>query len=162
MKWTFNKTKEQLTLEDGTTIWAYSHVRNLENGLRSNSEVVLTDPETEGLGREPYSPQTFPIGNWKITGCVSHPESEPYLFPFFLSTNANQFVNIWETNSDGKYTVQTNNLCLDSGYGIHFSSSSTTLGCIRINDKKDLLKLVEIYNECSAKKEEISFEVVEE
>jgi len=141
MQWIFSHKNESLTLEDGTKIKAYSHVRNLENKLRKVTEVVHSSP-SDGRDPFPYSPQVFPMGTWKITGAYPHPQTEPYLSPCFLATDAHQMVDEWGLNGAKAYDKKTGNRYQDAGYGLHFSSSSTTMGCIRIDLEKDLLFLV--------------------
>lgn len=106
-------------------------------------------------GRVPYMPTGFPSGKWR----VGKPESRtnPYLAPFFIPTNAWQMVNEWTLEPDGSYGSPTARKVRDEGYGIHFSTSSTTLGCLKVVNKGDLIDLVRRINES---KSEVTLEVV--
>ena len=117
-------------------------VRNLENGWRKENEVVRTIPD--GL---PYSPQIFPVGAWNITGVRKIENDDPefnYKEPYFISADACQEVSVWELDSRGNYLVETRRKVIDRAYGLHFSQSRTTLGCIKIEDRNDLLFLANI------------------
>ncbi len=157
----FDKSDKKITY--GTkTISAWNKVRRIAEGTRTkhkSSEVVKTEP-VKGEPK-PYDPQYFPNGAWKITGIVPHPDkkNDSYLYPFFIATDAHQPVKIWTVEKDGSYGVETAEVQEDSGYGIHFSSSSTTLGCIRIELEKDLLDLVAAIKTALAKKEAIQIVV---
>jgi len=69
---------------------------------------------------------------------------EPYLYPFFLQTNAHQTVPVYklEIVNDKQRIGAPDGTREDWGYGLHHSTSSTTLGCIKIVKKDDLLWLV--------------------
>ena len=87
-------------------------------------------------------PGLFPFGTW-IVG-VPRPETDPYEEPFFLPTDAHLQVNEWTIiQYDGtEYGHQTDNKVMDWGYGLHYSTSRTTLGCLKIENRGDLLYLV--------------------
>lgn len=138
MEIVFKRSKEQM-IYNGKTIWAWNRVRNLENGLRGRTEVVFTEPFDQKEDAKPYSPQLFPVGRWQVYRPKSKPDDK-YLAPFFIPTSATRIVPTWKVNS-GHYIEQSGTQ-LDSDYGIHFSTSSTTLGCIRIGQESDLLDLV--------------------
>jgi hypothetical protein len=76
-----------------------------------------------------------------------------------IMTDANQPLEVWRIDDDGKYELTTGALVVDWGYGLHYSTSRTTLGCIKITNKKDLLKLVEMIE---AEKEPVIVEVTDE
>lgn len=90
-------------------------------------------------GGHPYMPLPFPVGNWEITGCFAR--SSDYLAPFFISTNAKQKVVVWSLDPDGSYGKPTTKMVWDEAYGAHSSTSSTTLGCVRILFKSDTIWL---------------------
>ena len=48
----------------------------------------------------------------------------------------------------------------DEGYGLHYSTSRTTQGCIRISKQEDLLFLVKKINEALDKKDSVVITVV--
>jgi hypothetical protein len=85
----------------------------------------------------------FPVGKWPIGKPL--PRTAPYTAPFFIPTDAFQMLPVWEIK-DGKYVKATDKLIRDSGYGLHFSTSNTTLGCIKIINRDDLLMLVDDIN----------------
>jgi hypothetical protein len=110
-------------------------VRNDINGWRKSHEVVLSIPE--GL---PVYPMPFPKGVWDVGKPLSR--TDPYLAPYFIPTNAYQYLATW-TLDDGCYSEKTGHMTRDMGYGLHYSTSNTTQGCIKIMKKGDLLWLVE-------------------
>lgn len=129
----------------------WCRVRNLENGLRERNEVVRSIPSGEA-----YSPQVFPNGVWGVE--KPRLRTDPYLAPFYIPTDAFQYVDVWEV-VDGVYVRKTDKKVLDQAYGLHFSTSDTTLGCIRIRDKEDLEWLVAVLNEFG-RDEKVEMEVV--
>lgn len=160
MKLVFDNSKSLLLVES-RIITAWSHVRNELNHLRKEDEIVYTEPV-----EHPYYPRPFPKGLWTVGTPKAHTAldssgkpKEPYLYPFFIPTDAWQHVSIWNVK-DGKYTTRTGDMYKDSGYGLHFSTSSTTLGCIRIRDESDLRWLVEKIIDAHAKKEVVTLEVL--
>lgn len=133
--------KERLTAV-GRSIVATNLVRNELNGRRLRDEIVYTVP-----GRKAYFPRQFPEGRWKVTGVIEHPDSvgDSYLYPYFISTDAFQEVGVYSV-VNGLYGQRVG-VEMDSGYGIHHSDSSTTLGCIRVVDEEDLRWLVGVVRE---------------
>ena len=129
-------------------------VRNEENGWRKLDEVVYTIPD-----RLPYQPRTFPTGVWKI-GRPKR-ETDPYLAPYFIPTNAAQDVETWELTPEGAYHQPTGRMVRDSGYGLHFSTSNTTIGCIKIRERGCLIRLVSEIIETLAAGQECTIEVSE-
>lgn len=133
-----------LDTENGDyTIPANCIVRNELNGrrkLHDPSEVVYAMTENR-YERDPYMPRTFPMGIYWIQPPVARPDNK-YLAPYFIPTNATREVHIWHLDKKGGYAHETNKTVVDHGYGIHYSTSSTTLGCIRIYNELDLIKLV--------------------
>lgn len=120
-------------------------IRNRENP----EDVVFTIP-----GKSPYMPSGFPPGIWTVSKPIS--KSNPYLAPYFIPTNAWQMVTEWTLEPDGSYGEPTARKVRDEGYGIHFSTSSTTLGCLKIINKSDLLTLAKMIFETT---EPVIFEV---
>ena len=142
-----------MTFESRTMpIW--NRVRSLSNGLRKKTEIVKSTPS-----ELPYDPQLFPAGNWLVTGIVPHDASQPYLYPFFIKTNAHQPVHVWDT-ANGQYIKETEHIVEDRDYGLHFSSSETTLGCIRIVLEKDLRQLVVRLQVAIERKDPINLTVI--
>lgn len=124
---------------NGKTFHATNLVRNELNKRRLRDEIVYTIP-----GRKAYFPRNFPIGKWKITGIVEHldPVADSYLYPYFISTDACQEVDVYSVVK-GLYGEKIGTE-MDSGYGIHHSDSSTTLGCIRVVEESSLRWLVDV------------------
>lgn len=108
-------------------------VRNEVNGWRKNTEIVKTIPE----GR-PYQPRQFPVGVWKVGRPVAR--TEPYKAPIYIPTNAWREVRVWRV-VDGEYHHPTDDMVIDTAYGLHCSTSNTTLGCIKIHRVGDLYRL---------------------
>ena len=132
----FKRAKEQLTY-NGKTIWAWNKVRSLANKRRLLVEVVFSEPITGNP--MPYDPKLFPLGTWDVYQPVAKDVSNKYLHPFFIPTTAKQTVTTYST-ADGMY-LKPIGTQMDGGYGIHFSTSDTTLGCIRVAYEKDLIEL---------------------
>lgn len=90
--------------------------------------------------KKPIMPRQFPKGTWQ----VGRPDarSTPYLAPFFIPTNACQYLPIWKLDDKGCYVEPMKYTVLDKGYGLHFSTSTSTEGCIKILSQTDLLWLV--------------------
>lgn len=146
------------------SIDAVNLVRNYANGLRKlhlASEVRYT----EGDKRVPYMPSLFPVGQWEIQYITPHPNAnDHYLYPLFIGTNAYQMVEEWSLDSSGGYDKPTGRFVKDIGYGIHWPDtkySTTTLGCIRILQKTDLLDFAEFCKKGLVNKEKVLFSVVE-
>jgi len=149
----------------GRQIEVSNVVRNELNGRRKlglKSDAVLTEPD-DGTKPMPYMPRGFPEGSWKITGIVPHTDpKDHYLNPYFIATNAHALVEVWGLDALGGYDKPTGSFVRDSGYGIHWPDpaySMTTLGCIRIVSKQDLLWLVSQIQTATAAGEEIIFAV---
>ena len=115
----------------------------------NREDVVRTMPS--GV---PYMPIGFPRGSWKVTGV--RPKTDPYTAPYFIATDAHAMVPEWGLDVDGSYGAPTGRLVPDSGYGIHYSTSTTTLGCLKVINKSDLLTLVQLINARMAKGETVA------
>ena len=121
-------------------------VRNELNGRRPLHDptqiiyAITHDPKH----KYPVMPRTFPRGTWGVFKPLPRPDDE-YLSPFFIPTEAEQYLNVWELDEEGGYDHVTDERVLDLGYGVHFSTSRTTVGCIRIYSEEDLLWLVSAY-----------------
>lgn len=128
-------------------IVAYSDVRNELNHLRprkGSKDVVYAILRTGKIGG-PTMPRPFPLGKWNITGIVPHPnkETDGYLYPYFIATDAWDTLDEWELDTNGNYARPNGKKIVVGALGLHFSSSRTTLGCIRIDKEDDLRWLVE-------------------
>lgn len=143
-----------LEVGDETILDCSCRVRNFENGRRRAWEVVYTMPNGK-----PYQPQVFPVGHWKVGKPL--PRSQPDRAPFFIPTDAELEVSVWEVQNGG-YVRETEQKDIDRSYGLHYSIFNTTLGCIKISALDDLRWLVtRITNELS-KGEEVWLDVVKE
>jgi hypothetical protein len=111
------------------------NVRNELNGERGGEDIVYSMPD-----HEPYMPRPFPTGSWNIG--KPEPRVNKYLAPYFIPTDARQVLPVWSI-LDGAYDAPTKQTVSDWGYGLHYSESMTTLGCIRIHSREDLLWLVD-------------------
>lgn len=145
-KITTNAGRESL-LAFGLLIPISCNIRNLENGLRKMDQVVWSENEDGSTG-VPYSPQLFPQGIWGVG--VPHlvdPKKDPsgYQQPYFIPTDAHCLVDVWTAvDGDGwSYKEKTSEKVMDWGYGLHFSLSRTTLGCLKVENKDKLLWLCE-------------------
>jgi len=153
---TINKERTILT-GYGKDIPILNIVRNEVNGWRKLTEKCVYTENFDGSKGVPYMPRLFPTGNWNIVGF--NPETEPYLYPFFIITNAWQEVDEWLIKPDGSYDKPSGVKVKDYGYGIHFSVSTTTLGCIRIVNQTDLLWFKNQIETSLNSKETINLEV---
>ncbi|WP_148224082.1 hypothetical protein [Sediminispirochaeta smaragdinae] len=102
-------------------------------------------------------PRPFPVGRWNVGRPV--PRSHPYKAPYYIPTDAFQMLPRWELDDDGGYLRETEDMVRDEDYGLHCSSSNTTLGCIRITKEKDLLWMVEKINRTLDTGEKVYLEV---
>ena len=103
--------------------------------------------------KHPYMPRVFPQGVWKLGKPVA--KADPYTAPWFIPTTAWQMVDVWSVDEHGFYGKPTGEKVKDEGYGLHNSTSRTTLGCLKIEKKTDLAWLVEVLA-----KEEVTLEVL--
>jgi hypothetical protein len=117
-------------------------IRTLRDGTRKSNEVVQTIPDNL-----PYDPLPFPKGTWHITGIEWQKErgfdGRTY-GPVKIRTDARQRVNVWKLDEDGDYLKETDQLVVDGGYLLHYTPSSTTLGCIRLNSPEDAVAIANI------------------
>lgn len=111
---------------------------NKERKLGDPKEVVYTMQVNKYVTSKPYMPRRFPKGQWSITGILEKSEEERYLWPLFISTNARQLVEIWKLDKNGGYEKQTGKYQDDWGYGFHFWSGRTTIGCGRFGSEGDI------------------------
>lgn len=132
-------------------------VRNELNGRRSPAERPVKTENKDGSPGVPYFPRPFPLGEWTVLAAI--PKDDPYLAPFFLSTDAHQLVEEW-TAEGTHYGTKTNRIVEDWGYGLHCSTSISTLGCGRITMRKDLLDLVEAFNTAEKGGERMTLSVI--
>jgi hypothetical protein len=148
----------------GKEIDVVCDVRNELNGRRILTEKPAYTEDEDGKengegGSRPYMPRRFPVGTWLVTGIhPKDPDTQPYLAPFFIATNARRQVNVW-TVEDGHYGHETDELVWDYGYGLHCSTSRTSWGCGIIIHKYDLADLV-AYIRSAMKRDTVELAVV--
>jgi hypothetical protein len=142
----FSHSRELIFAGD-RAIPATCKVRNELNGQRprKGEPDVCRTILRSGKSGPPVMPRQFPIGTWKVNGFVRHDDVypngspvEPYLFPWFIGTDANEELDEWELDEHGFYAGKTGRKVESWAYGFHYSSSLTTLGCIRISSEADL------------------------
>ena len=143
------------------TMEASCHVRNEINGERKLSEphdvvYAITGNRYESV---PYMPRKFPTGIWQVF--MPQERQSKYLAPYFIPTNAKQLVRVWELDGRGGYDEATDERVMDHGYGLHYSTSRTTLGCIRIHTKDDLVTLVGLIRATILQNQVVTIEVTE-
>ncbi len=117
---------------------------NVRRALHDPEQVVKAMCE-DPYNKPPVMPRTFPEGRWSVY--KPRARTSRYLAPFFIPTDAEQYLDVWALDENGGYDHVTSKSVLDLGYGIHFSSSRTTVGCIRVYDESDLMWLVHAINE---------------
>lgn len=142
-----NKLLECVWGEQVKDIPADCVVRNELNGRRAKHDPsqIVRAMAHDPYHKPPVMPRPFPEGTWGIY--KPRARHDPYLAPYFIPTDAEQILPVWELDENGGYDHATAHMVLDMGYGIHFSTSRTTVGCIRIYEESDLLWLVHVINE---------------
>ena len=149
--------KEKLTV-GMYVITISNNVRSIANGNRRMDEVVRSIP-----GDKPYDPCRFPLGLWRITAVEWQNEYkfDPWTYgPVKIRTNAKQAVKVWELDADRDYLRETNEEVVDEGYLLHYSASTTTLGCIRISSPDDAIEIANYIQVLFAQGEDILLEVL--
>jgi hypothetical protein len=116
-------------------------VRNELNGWRKPNEVVYRITRDNIESHDPVQPRQFPNGIWTIEWI--EPRVNRYQRPYYIQTNAYQMLSIWELDENGRYKKETNILKPDYSYGLHFSESNTTLGCIKIHIMEEFSVLLD-------------------
>jgi hypothetical protein len=161
MKIVADLTKDKLIV--GSSSFGIScKVRTLQDKTRKKDEVVLSIP-----GRFPYDPRPFPAGICQIIGVEWQklnekgiPNFDAAVYgPVKIRTNASQKVSIWTLDMDGDYLQETQEQVEDYGYLLHYSESSTTLGCIRLRSPEEAKVLGRLI-ENILKSEPVELEVV--
>ena len=137
-------------------------VRTLQDGTRLSYEVVETTP-----GGRPYMPAPFPAGKWLIVGTSWQKDaqgkslfSESTYGPVKILTNAFQWVHVWRLDDEGDYLHESSEVAKDSCYWFHYSTSSTTLGCIRLYSPEDAIAIGRMVDEALLRNEPCPLEVV--
>jgi hypothetical protein len=123
----------------GRVIPCSCDVRNEVNGRRHDDQVARSIPDNQ-----PYQPRTFPKGLWEVSKPLARENKA--LAPYFIPTDAWQELPVWELKN-GRYYRATAEKVIDRAYGLHHSQFDTTLGCIKITNRDDLLWLVDRIND---------------
>lgn len=131
-------------------------VRTELNGQRKKNQVVYTLPKTGHP--TPYYPRQFPSQIFNITDIVY--TTDPEYAPVKIKTNAVRRVFTWDLDTDGNYWKPTGNTQIDTAYWLHYTDSSTTLGCIRIGSAQDALSLAHIIERTLERGDAVRLEVL--
>jgi hypothetical protein len=134
-----------------------NRIRTIRNGTRKSYEIVRTIPDNL-----PYDPLPFPGGIWHVTGLDWQKEKgfDPNTYgPVKIRTDAWQWVNMWDLDADGDYLRETDKRVKDMCYWLHYSTSGTTLGCIRLNSPEDAAVIARTIAR-ALDREEVTLEVV--
>ena len=139
-------------------------VRTLDNKTRFADQVVYTVPGDGSQGR-PYMPDVFPPGKWNITGLLWQKNGNvnfhyPTYGPCKILTDAYRMVKVWQLDSNLDYFQETNEEVKDLGYMLHWSESSTTLGCIRLATEADAYELGNMIDDMLRSVKSIPLEVI--
>lgn len=161
MKLIWNRTENDLAAGEAHFV-VTNIVRNELNGRRKlHDPRQVVNAVVNGQWGPPYMPRQFPIGTWKITAVED--TNDPEFAPIKIRTNASQPVTVWALDKDGGYDHPTDKTVMDSGYHLHYaSSSSTTLGCGRVgtNSPDQVRKLAGILRNAIARGESLELEVI--
>jgi hypothetical protein len=121
--------------------WIVSNdVRNELNGLRQNPDQKTMPPSGANDSRW-YFPRVFPKGIWSILKSI--PKDSPEFGKVFIPTTAMQTVPTYGSINDPMPVADSHTKLTatgyqnDIGYGLHYSTYMTTLGCIRFNTQDD-------------------------
>lgn len=109
-------------------------VRSELNGLRAKDNIFYTTDQWGHWPSIPSQPRIFPAGHWRILGFRIVSETEDpkhYKRPYFFRTDAHQSLWAWEVKN-GIYVKKMGYKVEDYAYGIHYSESEFTQGCIRM------------------------------
>ncbi len=108
---------------------------------QSPKDHVVLSTNEDGSDGVPYKPQAFPVGIWNVR--MPQTRSSPFTAPYFIPTDAHQFVEEWELDEHERYKCKTGRLVMDWGYGLHHSAIDYTFGCLKILDARDVFWLAE-------------------
>ena len=151
--------KELIVMNGCTEIARYKancSVRNELNGRRKKDQVVYTIPQSGHP--KPYYPRQFPSGIFDITEVTYTPD--PTYAPVKIKTSATREVFTWDLNQNGEYWKPTGKTQIDTAYWLHYTDSSTTLGCIRIGSAQDAMSLAQIIERTLERGDSIKLEVL--
>ena len=167
MRMTFNRDGDLLTcamLGKIKDIKADCTVRNELNGWRPLHDPkrgkVIRAMNEDPHWKPPVMPRQIPLGIWDVG--KPRPRDDEYRSPYYIPTDAEQYLDVWELDENGLYDYKTGVQVLDKEYGLHFCLvSSTTVGCVRIVKERDLLWLVERIYDARKGKDDVVLQVTE-
>jgi len=152
-------TKGEL-IADGVKTPISCKVRTLKDGTRGKAvkEVRRCIPDDW-----PYDPRPFPKGVWNITSVEWRKDfgfDEWEYGDVKIRTDGWQWVELWRLDKDGNYFEPSGRMTKDYGYLLHYSESSSTLGCIRIGSKDEAKILANFIQKYLDSGEAVQLEVV--
>ena len=147
MKLHFNGRRIAWTLAQATgEIAADCQVRNELNGERplNDPEQVVFAETGNKYDKIPYMPRRHPEGLWTLGTPRAKPPEDEYLWPWFVPTDAWQYIEPWALDENGGYECKNlwEKLVIDKAYGIHYHPGRTTLGCIHVLSEHEHCALV--------------------
>lgn len=158
MKIFFSHSAKKLTIEGMEyEAKAACPLLTVRDKTRSPRNMARTTP-----GDEPYDPMRFPVGTWVVFDV--RPREDSYRAPFFIATTAKQRVEVWSVKDSGGETVYdkpSGRFVVDEGYGIHYSLSPTTQGCIKVYDRALLEELAALVQAAIKNRELVTLIVTE-
>ncbi len=119
----------------GISMYSWSASNNVRNELNGNRATPNVKTMPSSGKSEWYFPRTFPVGAWDA-GKSQQKSGNPDLGDVFVPTNAHHSVPTYGPgdkpmpmpDKDGLYYASKSQD--DTGYGLHYSPSGYTLGCI--------------------------------
>ena len=160
---TWKRKSASLTF-NGQTIEVICDVRNELNGRRLLSSKPVYSENEDGGDGVPYMPRWFPLGLWEVVSIID--KDDPYMAPEFIATDAHQLIDEWvvgmSLSGEAHYIKKSGRKVEDYGYGLHNSTSGTTLGCGRITRSEDRESLVKAIRDAWAAGETVTLVVSEE
>jgi hypothetical protein len=157
MKITVDLEKGTWTIDD----WIFRitcRIRTLKDGTRKRNEVVRSIPDDL-----PYDPLPFPKGEWKIEA-VEWQDKKKFDKNIYgvvkIRTDAWQKVKVWKLDEDGDYLHETEQEIVDRAYLAHYSTSNTTLGCVRFASNEDGEIIGKVIERALEQGEDIDMEVI--
>ena len=129
-------------------------VRNEINNERSEPD-AKTFPLNAREERQYYFPREFPGGIWNIEKSV--PKNDDIFGKVYIPTTAYQSVSVYGPVSGAKPVKTKEGRFIptdtqqDTAYGLHFSESGTTQGCIKFDSQPDADRFARITDSVIAK-----------
>jgi|ETNvirnome_2_300_1030623.scaffolds.fasta_scaffold00663_11 hypothetical protein len=139
--WTLGPASGEIAADCQVRNELFEHPRD-ERPLGVKKQVVYADTGNR-YDKIPYMPRTFPEGLWVLNTPRAKPPEDTYLWPWYIPTDAWQWVKSWALDENGGYQCidLEGKQVIDKAYGIHYSKSRTTLGCIHVLSEHELCAL---------------------